>query len=208
MPGTITNEARTLSDVEIVAAQALAYSGDDLPGFFADWRGRMREALRLSGALPMREGVIYDADKKQVYSFLQMHPDGSGLVCAYSGDTVAQVRASYPGRVFEVMEYAQAADLIQAHDAARFAPVHLISAEEYQEKLEVLPPMGWVGHCFTMSEMTTGSWSACYTRAPDGQYLSGMRDCARETPRQAHDRLCAAYVAGDATPAPSMEAGE
>lgn len=81
----------------------------------------------------------------------------------YSGQSLADLNRRYPGaKVTAIDEYTQ------AHDAALITAPRPISAEDYQQALEVLPPLDWVRRgdfeCFKFVERYSGSITNLYAR--------------------------------------------
>jgi roadblock/LC7 domain-containing protein len=85
----------------------------------------------------------------------------------YSGDNLAAMQERYPDA--ELMEYDEAKPL---HDAAMIAkyckPLKEVTAERYDDMLNVLPPLGWVRNhsdeSFKLCEMTTGNLTLIVVR--------------------------------------------
>jgi hypothetical protein len=94
-----------------------------------------------------------------------VHPV-TGLGC-YSGETLEQIQARYPGAVVGEMDA-----IIEASDNHYRRPPVEISRERFWEMLGVLPPEGWhvfgESESFKLSEYTSGLITAIFARiGPD-----------------------------------------
>lgn len=105
---------------------------------------------------------VWFFDTARGYAYSQAVRNAAGEWVA--GDkTLAQWQQERPGMILLTGE------AVDRHhdDAAREAP-KLITAEEYDDALNCLPPMGWhrggSAESFKMSELTSGNMTAIYVR--------------------------------------------
>ncbi len=90
----------------------------------------------------------------------QMTTDGKGL---YSGQTIEEIRQRYPK--IELRDFDAVIEQQEAH--LRTAP-EMISEDQFNDALEMLPPDNWVrtpaGESFAFSERYSGRMTTIYAR--------------------------------------------
>lgn len=125
------------------------------------WAGSLEHIEQLTDV------AFYDTDAGYPYATAVRNAAGEWMAL---NKTLAEWQQERPGMVLMTWDV-----IMRRHgEAAREAP-RLITAEEYEEALECLPPKGWIrtggAESFKMSELTSGNMTAIYVR------LSG--DCLR-----------------------------
>lgn len=86
--------------------------------------------------------------------------------------TLAEYKAEHPDQEFsEPMLWKEAEKVIDAYEQSKYldAPAHDITLDEWDDALNVLPPMKWRTvngvESFMMSERLTGDITSCYARS-------------------------------------------
>lgn len=101
-------------------------------------------------------------------------PDGSA--CPYTGKTAAEFAAEG----YAVLTDDQLDELLDRYQSGLCGRWSEITEAEYLEQLNVLPPVGYDGAGFWMSERYTGDVTAYYQRL-DGRYYTSLQRMS--TPR-------------------------
>lgn len=101
-------------------------------------------------------------------------PDGDAWL--YTGKTAEQFAAEG----YDVLNDEQFDELLERYHNGLCGRWKEVTEEEYNEQLNVLPPIGWNGSGFWMSEYTYGDVTAYYQRL-DGRYYTSLQRMS--TPR-------------------------
>jgi hypothetical protein len=110
---------------------------------------------------------------------------GGILRGGFSNETLEQIQARYPGAVLGDLEA-----FIATKEARLRTEPTPITAEQWMEALEVLPPMKWTGHAgaesFMCAEMFSGRVTDIYCRliARGSQHYYTFRDVVSLTHEQ------------------------
>ena len=117
----------------------------------------------------------------RIYSFITR----SGRT-AWGGETVAELRAKYPGALVQVLPFVEAYAQQHAADISRHCrPWEEITEEQHDEALNVLPPEKWQrSHgwsAFRMCEYMTGQITGHYFHV-GGRYFTALRECGPYEP--------------------------
>lgn len=117
-----------------------------------------------------QDQVAFSRARKTVIDFVR--PDGRTQIC---GKTLDDLRAEYPDVSIEEFEVAY-----KAIESCFIKPVHPVSAEQFIEALEVMPPLNWVraedSESFKSMEMTYGNVTRIWVRVGDHYFsLSDRR---------------------------------
>jgi len=111
--------------------------------------------------------------KKRDYHIMTL--DGK---CLYTDGT----RDGYEAQGFEILNESQFTDLYIRCEAAYEAEIcgqwQEITEEDYNEMLNVLPPLKWTNGGFFMSEFYTGPITAFYQKL-DGRYYTSLQNVRR-----------------------------
>ena len=107
---------------------------------------------------------VYIEGDLNLYSFI-----GANGRTLYGKEIVADVRRNHPGRRVLVLPSGEAMARVEAARIANYCgPLTEISAAQFEEMLNVLPPENWKQgdgwECFRMCEYTTGRITAHYLR--------------------------------------------
>lgn len=102
----------------------------------------------------------------------------------WGGETVAQLRAKYPGSTVLVMPFKLAYERQHRVDEARLClPWLEITEDQWDEALNVLPPENWQQtrglNCFRMCEYMTGNFTGHYIRI-FGRHFTAIREARRD----------------------------
>lgn len=94
-----------------------------------------------------------------------------GSACPYTGKTAEQFAAEG----YDVLNDEQFDELLERYQTGLCGRWKEVTEEEYNEQLNVLPPIGWNGSGFWMSEYTYGDVTAYYQRFGGRYYTSLQR---------------------------------
>jgi nicotinamide mononucleotide adenylyltransferase len=111
-----------------------------------------------------------------------LHGNGRGL---WGRETVAEVRRKHPGQKVSVITWQEANKRARAAALSEYCkPVEEITAEQFNEWLNVLPPENWQNgrevNIFRMSEYYTGKITRHVARV-DGRYFTALREAGPDT---------------------------
>lgn len=94
-----------------------------------------------------------------------------GGACPYTGKTAEQFAAEG----YDVLNDEQFDELLERYQNGLCGRWKEVTEEEFNEQLNVLPPIGWNGSGFWMSEYTYGDVTAYYQRFGGRYYTSLQR---------------------------------
>lgn len=128
---------------------------------------------------------FYEKGKPHVFDSATLREDGSYL--SHCGDkSEDEIRAAIPNIVF--MTWDDAMIEIEKLNTESYSEVKEITAERYEEMLDVLPPMDWANDSFLICEATTGGWHACFLKY-NGKYYEGHSNRRNENSIQRRMRF-------------------
>lgn len=132
------------------------------------------------------ENLLYVAAPLRAIDFAVRRADGV-IVGAFNGKTIAELEAEYGAKV----ECGTRNDYQAVHDAYWRTPPARITAEEWDEALNALPPEGWCKvngvESFKMSEYLSGGITTIYARK--GECCWSFRDSAALPARDIAERI-------------------
>lgn len=123
-----------------------------------------------------------------------------GGACPYTGKTAEQFAAEG----YDVLNDEQFDELLERYQNGLCGRWKEVTEEEFNEQLNVLPPIGWNGSGFWMSEFTYGDVTAYYQRFGGRYYTSLQRST---TPRGEILDSLSRYIESAAQPEPASPEG-
>lgn len=99
-------------------------------------------------------------------------------ICPYTGRTAA----SYIAEGYAILEEDEFFNMVASWEDSLCGDWKEVTEEDYDDALNVLPPVGWYGGGFFMSERYTGNVSSFYQKL-NGKYYSSLQRMS--TPRKA-----------------------
>lgn len=128
---------------------------------------------------------FYEKGQTHVFDVATLRENGQRL-SHFSNKSIMELQAEKPNMA--IMLWTDAEAEMEKINESRFSGVEEITEDEYNNALNVLPPLDWNDGSFLVREPITGSWFNCYLKY-NGKYYSGYSNRAKENSYQRRDRF-------------------
>ena len=119
--------------------------------------------------------VLWDTEKKEVYTHLIRMIDTGKIVSRWGGDTIEEMNKENPNLI--KMDIIKACKLTDEEDERKYIKKWTeINEEKYFEWLEVLPPQKWQNGIFQMSEYMTDNITLHVAKIKGRFFCANRRD--------------------------------